>query len=77
MLLVPVPLVPLKAAADDHGKLVASIYALDDVLGDGDADLEVSLTNAATKAAVFVLKFGQKFFRHPFVTILSINFYFA
>jgi hypothetical protein len=47
MSLEQAPLAPHEALAQDHGELPATVDALDDVLGHGDADLKVSLVDAA------------------------------
>ncbi len=48
------PLALDESVAQDHGKLPASVDAVDDVLGDGDTDLKVSLVNAALELRLVV-----------------------
>ena len=54
MSLEQAPLAPHEALAQDHGKLPASVDALDDVFGHGDADLKVSLVDAALELWLLV-----------------------
>jgi len=71
--LEPAPLALLEAPADDHCKLPASVDAVDRVLSEGDADLEVPVVDAAAKSRILVFEFWQKFFCDPFVTILKLK----
>ena len=68
--LEPAPLALLEPPSHDHRELAAPVDAVDDVLDDGDADLEVPVVNAAAQPRGLGLEPRQQLLSHPLVAVL-------
>jgi len=65
------PLALDESFAQDHGELPAPVDAVDDVLGDGDPDLKVSLVNATFQLRGFAFQRRQQLLSYPFMIRLN------